>query len=70
MFIQHITKDGERWDLLAHYYYGDVGQIPLLVDANPHIPITETLTGGQVLFVPVIEATVPNPEEDLPPWKR
>ncbi|MDJ4912435.1 tail protein X, partial [Salmonella enterica] len=23
MFLEHITRDGERWDSLAWQYYGD-----------------------------------------------
>ncbi|HCN1628338.1 TPA: tail protein X, partial [Escherichia coli] len=23
MFLEHVTRDGERWDSLAWQYYGD-----------------------------------------------
>lgn len=65
--IQHTIKEGERWDLLAYRYYGDVGEISRLIDANPHIPICEVLPMGQTLFVPVI-AVAATAQDDLPPW--
>lgn len=67
--IQHHIKEGERWDLLAHRYYGDVGEISRLIDANPHIPFCEVLPMGQTLFVPVI-AVKATSQADLPPWMQ
>lgn len=70
MYLNHLTKDGDRWDTLAWHYYGDVGQLPLLIEANPHIPVLEVLPGGLNLAIPVIESDVAAALEDLPPWKR
>lgn len=67
--IQHQIKAGERWDLLAYHYYGDVGEMSRLMDANPHIPLCETLPVGQSLFVPVI-AVKATSQADLPPWMQ
>lgn len=63
--IHHQIKAGERWDLLAQHYYGDVGEINRLIDANPHIPFCEMLPVGQSLFVPVI-AIKATSQADLP----
>lgn len=69
MYLTHITRDGDRWDLIAWRYYRDVTQMPRLIEANPHVAITETLMAGIPLSIPVIEpaGTV---QEELPPWKR
>jgi len=70
MYLTHITTEGERWDLIAWRYYRDVTKIPLLVDANPQAPISETLPSGLTLLVPVIEPDQTTSLEELPPWKR
>ena len=69
MYLTHLTKDGDRWDLIAWHYYRDISQVPRLLDGNPHVPITETLTGGIRLSIPVIEVASETLEE-LPPWKQ
>ncbi|MEJ2793963.1 tail protein X [Iodobacter sp. LRB] len=68
MNLTHITTDGDRWDLLAWRYYRDISRIPLLIDANPHMAISEVLPSGQTVLIPIIEEEVST--EDLPPWKR
>ncbi|MDP0328733.1 tail protein X [Glaesserella parasuis] len=55
--------------MLAYRYYGDVGEISRLIDANPHIPFCEVLPMGQTLFVPVI-AVKATSQADLPPWMQ
>ena len=67
--IQHQIKAGERWDLLAYHYYGDVGEINRLIDANPHIPFCEVLPTGHTLFVPVIKVKTTS-QADLPSWMQ
>lgn len=37
MFLEHITRDGERWDSLAWQYYGDPLGYPRIIAANPHV---------------------------------
>lgn len=69
MYLTHVTQDGERWDLIAWRYYRDVSQVPALIEANPHVPITASLPGGIQLSIPVIE-TPSATSEELPPWKR
>lgn len=69
MHLEHITTDGDRWDSIAHKYYADVSQMARLIAANPHIPITETLQGGLILSIPIIEAAN-EIETDLPAWKK
>lgn len=69
--IQYITQDGERWDTVSQKMYGSVGEVQLLTDTNPQIPITERLSGGLVLEIPVLESNdVTINDNLLPPWKR
>jgi len=65
----YTTKQGDRWDLIAHQAYNDATQIDIIIDANPNVPITDELEPSIVLNIPIIDA----PEIDnsfLPPWKR
>lgn len=68
MFLTHISAEGERWDQLAHRYYGDPLQYERIVAANPHVPLTVTLPSGLTLSIPVIEQE--DLSEELPPWLR
>ncbi|WJV52745.1 tail protein X [Pectobacteriaceae bacterium CE90] len=70
MFIEHITKTGERWDTIANHYYGDPLGYDRIVAANPHVAITPVLPSGIVLTIPVIEPIEINNVEDTPPWLR
>ena len=67
MFLIHITKEGERWDLLAYRYYGNAMEFERIIATNPHVPITPVLNSGLVLSIPVIEKA-DTLIEDLPPW--
>lgn len=67
-YVEHVTSDGERWDQIAHRYYGDVYGYERILAANPHVPIRPVLPGGIRLLIPVLEAQ-PDAAE-LPPWKR
>jgi phage tail protein X len=71
--LLHQSVDGERWDTLAYYYYGDALQYGRIVDANPHLDITPLLPAGAIVLIPVIDTTTSSgalQDEDLPPWKR
>ncbi|MDF0606623.1 tail protein X [Neisseriaceae bacterium TC5R-5] len=68
MFLTHISTAGERWDQLAHRYYGDALQYERIIVANPHVPLGTHLAGGLMLSIPVIAAQ--DLEEALPPWLR
>lgn len=66
-YLTHITNEGQRWDAIAHYYYADVSKMGLLIEENPHAPITPTLPAGLQLRIPVIGQQ--NEAFGLPPWK-
>lgn len=66
---RYITKQGDRWDLIAYKAYGDATMIDTLIIANPRIPVDPILPEGITLNIPIID----EPEVDkslLPPWKR
>ncbi|MDP8080252.1 tail protein X [Phocoenobacter skyensis] len=67
--IAHRIKEGERWDLIAHRYYGDIGEINRLINANPHLSFCEVLPTGETLLVPIIKVKE-NSVADLPPWMQ
>lgn len=67
-FILHITKAGERWDLLAWRYYGDpTGYNPLIM-ANPNVVIDPVFDAGITIAVPIVQKRT-LVSVDLPPWK-
>lgn len=68
--LEHITSEGDRWDLLAWEYYGDASQYEPIIAANPEVMITPILTTGIRLLIPIIEDAELIDTEDLPPWKR
>ena len=69
-YIEHITLDGDRWDRIAHLYYGDASRISPLAEANEHLRLLPVLPGGLPLRVPILEDDATLLPEDLPPWKR
>lgn len=66
--LVYITRDGDRWDTVAHKHYGDALMIGGLIAANPHLPITEAFGSGQTVFVPVLARDKVALQEQLPPW--
>lgn len=68
--IEHITRDNERWDLLAWEYYGDATLYERIIAANPEVMISPVLPPGVRLLIPVMDDDETNETEDLPPWKQ
>lgn len=69
-YYEHITKEGDRWDLIAYQYYGDATMYEPIIVANPEVPILPILPSGIKLKVPVIDRKETISPEELPPWKR
>ena len=67
--LKHIAKQGERWDSLAYYYYGNAQDYARIVNANPHIPLCEQLPVGALVYIPVLTVK-PTNNEQMPPWLR
>jgi len=68
-FVEYVTQDGDRWDLIAFKMYGDAYAYEPIIVANPHVPIRAVLPGGIKLRVPVRETPV-LADPSVPPWKR
>lgn len=69
MFLEHVTRDGERWDSLAWQYYGDpLGYPGLLPPIRTWYHAGAAL--GLLLLIPVIETEEARTEEDIAPWLR
>ncbi|MBS6284340.1 tail protein X [Haemophilus parainfluenzae] len=67
--LKHIVKQGERWDNLAYYYYGDALEYGRLISSNPQLSFCEVLPTGATVFIPVLNVK-PTQNENLPPWLR
>jgi phage tail protein X len=67
-YLPYLTREGDRWDLIAYRLYGDVGRQDLIIAANPELAITPMLPAGVTLRVPILPDDTP-PPETLPPWK-
>lgn len=74
-WFEHVTVEGDRWDLLSYRYYGDAAKQSIILEANRGLYLNALVTPplilpyGITLRIPVIEAE-PSNETSLPPWKR
>nr|VFK17437.1 MAG: Phage Tail Protein X [Candidatus Kentron sp. LPFa] len=68
--LEHITKEGERWDQLAHRYYGDAMAYGRILEANPDMRMSPVLPGGLALAIPLVEQEDKLESAEAPPWKR
>ena len=68
--VEHITRDGDRWDNLAWEYYGDATAYETIIAANPEVAIYPILPSGIRLLIPVLEEAETATTEGLPPWKQ
>jgi len=66
--LVHVSVAGERWDTLAHRYYGSVNEAERIIRANPHMPIMPVLPGGIRIFIPVVQPADIENTTNLPPW--
>ena len=67
-YIEHVTLQDERWDLLAWKYYGDATLYGPIIRANPGVPIVGAFDAGTVLQVPILQKAS-DVSNDLPPWE-
>lgn len=68
-YTEYITKEGDRWDLIAYRAYGDALKMEPILLANTDVPVTGVLPIGTVIYVPVLEDSEVN-TDNLPPWKK
>lgn len=69
-YVQYVTSEGDRWDLIAYKAYGDVSKMNAIIQANPLTFPLAVLPAGLTLRIPVLEGTDLISPELLPPWKR
>lgn len=67
-YIAHVTRAGERWDLLAWRFYADATRFNPIIMANPLVPIEPVFEAGILIQVPILSASN-SQSTDLPPWK-
>jgi len=69
--VEYVVKDGDRWDTVAYKAYGDASMFNNIIDANPSVVVTATLTAGTRLTIPILEdSDIVVDSQLLPPWKR
>lgn len=54
-FIEYVTQDNDRWDLIAYKMYGDVNKMNILLENNPDHRLVTIFEAGVKLIVPIIE---------------
>lgn len=68
-YYSYITKDGDRWDLIANKFYKNPSKYEPIIKANPDVAITPILDSGIHLRIPVLEDSE-TIKFTLPPWKE
>lgn len=68
-FYSYITKDNDRWDLIAYKYYKNANLYEGIIKANPHVPVEPVLQAGINIKIPIFEESE-TIKFDLPPWKK
>jgi len=70
-FVEYVTKQGDRWDIIAFNAYGDATLINGIIEANPSIVISPIIEQGTRVIIPILEqGEIQIDSELLPPWKR
>jgi phage tail protein X len=70
-YVPYVTQQNDRWDSIAHRFYGDRYGYERIIAANPTVPIRPVLPAGLKLAIPLIERTAAQTiATKLPPWKR
>lgn len=71
-FIEHIIKEGDRWDLLAYTYWGNCNYAPLIIVDNPHLSCQEDLPENEICYIreSIADEDKLIENEALPFWKR
>ena len=67
-YYEYITKDGDRWDLMAYDFYANPTLYEPIITANPEVPMAPILPSGLKLKIPVINDSN-EIEFTLPPWR-
>lgn len=68
-YYSYITRDNDRWDLIAYRFYNNATNYEPIIKANPKVPITPVLKSGIKLRIPVLNESE-TIKFELPPWKK
>ena len=68
-YYSYITKDNDRWDLIAYKFYNDATRYEPIINANPDVDISPILKSGLKLKLPVLDESE-TIKFELPPWKK
>ena len=73
-FVEYITKQNDRWDLISYKFYGVVDKFDIIQLANekdipPDILYSQLLPLGLRLKIPVLKEK-PVKKLPKPAWKR
>lgn len=68
-YYSYITKDDDRWDLIAYKFYNDATKYEPIINANPDVGISPILKSGLKLKIPVLNKSE-TIKFELPPWKK
>lgn len=69
-YIKYVTKQGDRWDTIAHKAYGIASKFKGIMEANRTVSRAPVLEAGIELLIPIIEESVIKGGKDVPPWKE
>jgi phage tail protein X len=67
-FTEYITKEGDRWDLIAYKFYADASLYEKIIQSNPAVEITPILKSGIRLKIPILNQDS-QIQFELPPWR-
>ena len=65
---EHITVEGDTFDLLALLYYNEERLASKIIQANPDYCDTLIFEAGIKLYIPDVSAV--EMPDSLPPWRR
>lgn len=51
----YTAKNGDRWDVLANKFLGNMYRMNEIIADNPHVKIADTIPEGTVLRIPKTE---------------
>lgn len=68
-YYSYITKDNDRWDLIANKFYKNPLNYEPIIKANPDVFITPVLKSGIKLKIPILDESE-TIKFELPPWKK
>jgi len=66
-YLEYITNDGDRWDLIAYKMYGSAYDYKRILEANSEYRNFIVLPAGLKLKIPIIKEEEIR-QEIKPPW--